>query len=248
METSHNAYIESYLTGVYDIDLYLIKFLTVRSVKNLSIVSKSIYKILTVSPIFKQLVELKDFKSYERLRYSVEHGYFKIIKIFNRSQLISADDIIELISEASKFGQLNVLICLLKLVDDIKLNNAIMYASSNGHIAVVRYLISIGADLTVGNNRAVRYASRNGHLDVVKYLVSVGANPTDDNNYAVQYASQNGHLDVVRYLVSVGADCTARDNCAILYASRNGHLDVVQYLVSVGADAISIYIPNILII
>ena len=52
---------------------------------------------------------------------------------------------------------------------------------------------------------SVRYASYNGHLDVVKYLVSQGADIRADNDEAVRWASFNGHLEVVKYLVSQGA-------------------------------------------
>jgi ankyrin repeat protein len=51
----------------------------------------------------------------------------------------------------------------------------------------------------------VGFASENGHLDVVKYLVSQGADITADDNYAVRWASFYGHLEVVKYLVSQGA-------------------------------------------
>ena len=52
-------------------------------------------------------------------------------------------------------------------------------------------------------------ASVNGHLDVVKYLHSNGADITADNNYAIGLASENGHLEVVKYLHENGADIAA---------------------------------------
>ncbi len=48
-------------------------------------------------------------------------------------------------------------------------------------------------------------ASENGHLEIVKYLVSLGADVRALDNYAVRYASENGHLETVKYLTSVGA-------------------------------------------
>ena len=56
------------------------------------------------------------------------------------------------------------------------------------------------------NNYAVRWAAGNGHLEVLKYLVSLGADIQNQNDYAVQWASSNGHLEVLKYLVSLGAD------------------------------------------
>src|SRR6056297_60661 len=56
------------------------------------------------------------------------------------------------------------------------------------------------------NNSAIQLASQNGHLEVVKYLLSVGCDPQADDNEAIQLASTNGHLEVLKYLVSVGCD------------------------------------------
>jgi hypothetical protein len=41
---------------------------------------------------------------------------------------------------------------------------------------------------------------------VVKYLVSLGADIRSEDDYAVRWASKYGHLEMVRYLVSQGAD------------------------------------------
>ena len=41
----------------------------------------------------------------------------------------------------------------------------------------------------------------NGHLAVVKFLVSKGADIHANNDYALIYASQNGHLHVVEFLL-----------------------------------------------
>ena len=55
-------------------------------------------------------------------------------------------------------------------------------------------------DVTAANNWALRWASRNGYLEVVKYLVEKGADVTADDNYAIRWASGNGYLEVVKYL------------------------------------------------
>jgi len=81
-------------------------------------------------------------------------------------------------------------------------------ASEDGHLAVVKYLVSHGADIHANNDSSVRSTSYNGHLDVVAYLVSQGADIHADNDSSVRSASSNGHLDVVAYLVSQGAPIT----------------------------------------
>ena len=91
-----------------------------------------------------------------------------------------------------------------------------------------------GIDITADDNLAIQWASNNGYLNIVKYLVSQGADVTANNNFAIQWASISGHLKIVKYLVSQGADITANDNDAVQWASKNGHLEIVNYLVKHG--------------
>jgi hypothetical protein len=84
-------------------------------------------------------------------------------------------------------------------------------------------------------NRALRWAAEKGHLDMIKYLVSQGADVTACNNMAIRWAARKGQLEVVQYLVSQGADVTALHHSAARRAAANGHPKVVQYLVSRGA-------------
>ena len=97
------------------------------------------------------------------------------------------------------------------------------------------------ADIHAENDYAVGWAALNGHLKVVRYLVSQGADIHAADDYAVQMASRYGHLEVVQYLVSKClADIHAEDDEAVQVASQNGYLDVVRYLVSQGASIINI--------
>lgn len=65
----------------------------------------------------------------------------------------------------------------------------LIYASLNGHLIVVQYLVEIcKANVEDCDNLAVKWASENGHLEVVKYLVLKGANPNvhAENDDALQ--------------------------------------------------------------
>jgi hypothetical protein len=89
-------------------------------------------------------------------------------------------------------------------------------------------------------------ATKNGHLEVVKYLISFpGINPSADDNFAIKLASINGHLSVVKYLIGLSEeykiDPAADDNYAVIKASERGHLDVVKYLMSLPKNMVSIH-------
>ena len=111
-------------------------------------------------------------------------------------------------------------------------NKALNFASINGKLPLVRYLVEQGVNVTAQNNEAVIYASEKGHLSVVKYLTEHGADITAQNNLALRWASEKGHLEIVKYLIENGVDITVRDNYAVRWAKLKGHYDVVEYLYS----------------
>jgi ankyrin repeat protein len=90
---------------------------------------------------------------------------------------------------------------------------------------------------------ALILACQNGHLPVVRLLLSRGANihqaANDDGFTALIIACQNGHLPVVQLLLTRGADihqAAKQGQTALMMACENGHLPVVQLLLSRGAD------------
>ena len=86
------------------------------------------------------------------------------------------------------------------------MNQELYTAVKIGDLEKVKNLVSLGADIRIGDDWAVRWASENGHLEIVKYLVSLGADIRSYNDYAVRWASAKGHLEMVKYLVSLEAD------------------------------------------
>jgi len=62
------------------------------------------------------------------------------------------------------------------------------------------YLASPRPDKVGTDDDSFVYASRNGHLAVVECLISHGANIHVDNDIAFRYASYNCHMDIVELL------------------------------------------------
>ena len=117
------------------------------------------------------------------------------------------------------------------------LNYAIQWAGSNGHLEVVKFLVSLGANVRDGNDYIFQWLCWNGgHVEVLEYIVSLGANIRANDELALHRACQYGYLEVVKYLVSLGADFKADDDCAVRLAVQFDHLQVVKFLVSIGAD------------
>ena len=61
-------------------------------------------------------------------------------------------------------------------------------------------LLKAGADVHAGDDEALRWASRNGHVEMVKVLLKAGADVHAGDDYALCWASRNGHVEVVKVL------------------------------------------------
>ena len=122
---------------------------------------------------------------------------------------------------------------------------ALMSASQNGHLEVVRGLIKSGANvdavLTNFGGSAVMWASWKGHTGVVRELCSrhcslstaaTGVDPeanTTPGMTPLMIAARGGHRETVVVLLSSGADPLAVDAqgmTAHAFALDRGHADV----------------------
>lgn len=112
--------------------------------------------------------------------------------------------------QACRKGNLEKVKKLVSLGANVKQAYVYIYpisiASCNGHLSIVKYLVSEGADPKVDNNISIRWASESGYLEIVKYLYSIGCDPTDYNNDTIYMASREGHLETVKFLASIGCD------------------------------------------
>nr|WP_240795551.1 ankyrin repeat domain-containing protein [Aquibacillus halophilus] len=126
-------------------------------------------------------------------------------------------------------------------------------AAENGHLEIIRILISYGADQqlvdTAGFN-ALIYAVIGGHIEVVDYLLAQGA----DINFVVKdrsphnliggktplfYAVIHDNLEMVKLLVERGASLNQQDefgDTASMTGATYNRSTVVDYLLNIGAN------------
>jgi hypothetical protein len=83
------------------------------------------------------------------------------------------------------------------------IDDALIWASQEGSTDVVKYLLSVGADIRTGDDYALIWASEGGHLDTVKVLVEAGANIQAHNNLAYELALEMRHHEIASYLKSL---------------------------------------------
>lgn len=87
------------------------------------------------------------------------------------------------------------------------------------------------AGIKARNQYAIRKASKYGHVALVEWLVKLGADPAARDNYPLRWAATNGHLEVVRLLTGLpGVKPHARLNEALHSAVHSGHATMVEFL------------------
>ncbi|KAJ3081970.1 hypothetical protein HK102_002006 [Quaeritorhiza haematococci] len=92
---------------------------------------------------------------------------------------------------------------------------------------------------STGGNTALHYASANGELEVMKYLLphltpgDINSGNDADNSTPLHWASLNGKKEAVEVLIKCGADATVKNGMgrsSVTVAEQQGHLEVVQVL------------------
>jgi ankyrin repeat protein len=204
---------------------------------------------------------LLNYKNWTAIMYAISKSNVEIITILIEHGDIFTEKQLEMIQEkenlveAAYLGKLDHVKFYIeqkKIHPDNPLSdkdgaNALMRASHQGHLDIVKYLIqkalaNINYQSKDGST-ALMWASRKQRMDVVKFLLENGANTqiTDVDGWTALTAScRRGNLEAVKELVKFIKDINYREskfkNTALMYACRYGCIDVVKFLVSLGAN------------
>ena len=116
---------------------------------------------------------------------------------------------------------------------------ALMMASENGNVALVKQLLECGASAREahgGGLTPLLVAARQGHREVCEALLDSGANieETDQTgNTAVFFASSEGHLETLRLFLDKGSRTDLK--IPLAEAANRGHIEIVRMLLEWGA-------------
>ena len=127
---------------------------------------------------------------------------------------------------------------------DRKEKTALIFASENGDLETVKFLVEHDAHINTTNKyTSLKQASRYNRLEIVTFLVENGAHINAKGGHcdetALMIASQNGHENLVKFLFEKGGDLHARDinnHNVLMFAAQNGHKDVVKFIFEKGGD------------
>ena len=127
--------------------------------------------------------------------------------------------------------------------------NALMIASQEGHLSVVKMLLAKGVDVNAKDRQLGRTALMDavwrGHLKVVELLLDKGADVNASDKVGstalveVAFGDHKGRPEVMKLLIARGADVNAKSKVhgtALIGVAKNGHLELVKLLLAKGGD------------
>ncbi|KAM0329507.1 hypothetical protein ACHAQA_004816 [Verticillium albo-atrum] len=151
---------------------------------------------------------------------------------------------------AASVGKPNILRAILTVgpesevdLQDIEGCTSLHLAARNGHEAVARALLHVGADVRreeAFGETPLHEAARNGHEALVKLFIDTGAVVdvgNRDSSTALHVAARRGHIAVVEVLLAAGANPATKDKVGdtpLHDAAREGRTDIVDALLNTG--------------
>ena len=80
------------------------------------------------------------------------------------------------------------------------------------------------------DNQALRWASWDGHIQVVKFLVKKCVDSHAYNEFTLRWAVRYGHTEVVKFLVEQGADIHVNNNEVFRWTAENEESEMHNFL------------------
>ena len=163
------------------------------------------------------------------------------------SKSAKIENITDLIRASSK-GNLKEVIRLVESGVDVNETtkngwNALLEASGEGHLKIVKYLLEHGANANIkAGYTSLMRAAYHGYFDIAKCLVKYGAdiNAKDDVGMSVLMRTF-GRLELIRHVAEFIDFKDSEDEFALLIErAKNDYLKMVKFLVENGVDVNSV--------
>lgn len=171
------------------------------------------YKALVKQHTVEQLQQLKlNYKGHKSLLIAAKSDNREAVQ--HLSADAERDSLNRALVLAVKYGHEQTAQILLDCSADVNeyCNEAIMWASVNGHSGMIKLLIQYGAD--VEGFQPLHEASRFGHTEAAKVLLDGGADihSIAGDEGALKLAYLSGHTEMVELLLERGANMHALDD------------------------------------
>lgn len=135
----------------------------------------------------KYLLGLCAEPGFWRLKLDHDFDYTFLAEQFDYRTLyfaVEGKPIDQQLEEAARLGNLELVKLLYSRGADIDYQGApLCLAAANNHLAVVKFLVEVGADINIGSGDPVHCAIKWGGVETMDYLIKSGASSSNTTSY-----------------------------------------------------------------
>jgi len=172
------------------------------------------------------------------MRWALKHRHAEIVQLLFAAGADISSQAEEFLCLATKNGDAANLKLLLNYMNTPILPNALdraFYAAiASRNPAVVKILLTAGANPTAEDNQPVLHAATAGSVEILRLLQRNGADLAAQKGQAIFNAVVQNHLAVIEFLIASGADLSARLDISVAMAIGYGHAAILELLLNAG--------------
>ncbi|KAF7337741.1 hypothetical protein MSAN_02247700 [Mycena sanguinolenta] len=122
------------------------------------------------------------------------------------------------------------------------LSHALVESASVGHLAISRYLVTVGGDVNFRQPSLptpLYQATGTENLELVQFLLAAGANPDLEGQpgmLPLHYAAEVADFDIVQALLAAGADINAEDGQSCTVLAYITDVELLRFFLNCGVD------------
>jgi hypothetical protein len=158
-------------------------------------------------------------------------GQYNLVKFLMTNYSIKNIDWISLVVCACKSGNIQLVKYLLHLGFEYSNCTAICTAACQGHVEIVKLLLSLGADMYCNNNFIFRVACEKGYVGILQLLKQTGFNYNNDQSVGLSLAAMNGKNECIEFLSLNEVDIKSDNHAAFYFAVKGDKAETLQFLI-----------------
>ena len=134
------------------------------------------------------------------LSIAVEHGHLRLVDYL----LLTEEPTKDYLIKTCEKGYLDILKSLLEKNNNLFIE-MLLTACTNNHLHIVEYLSDF-LDICANNTTAIKYAALCGNVEIVRYLISLGADIKPHYDEIYETAKRYGYSDILELLSEISSD------------------------------------------
>jgi len=167
-------------------------------------------------------------------RYAARNGHLKIVSYLISKGFCCGVNVDIVLRDAAKYGQLGIVRYIInnykiKISCHFNCNKTLSFAFREGHINIVKYLVTKGQNINKLDIWSIKCAITNGHYSVIQYIFDRNINTFNVCEEYINLAFKHNRSKILKLLCSKLRGEIFIDKQIFDSAIINGHFEVLKY-------------------